>query len=63
MEKPSASIIVKAPTKDSGIATIGMTTDRTESRNRNTTILTITRASTNVRATSRIAACTKFVES
>ena len=56
-------MIVKAPTRDSGIATIGMTTDRSDPRNRNTTILTITSASTSVRATSRIAACTKFVES
>ena len=56
-------MIVKAPTSDSGIATIGMTTDRSDPRNRNTTRFTITSASTSVRTTSRIALFTKSVES
>jgi len=37
MEKPNISIIVKAPINDSGIATVGISTERSEPRNTNTT--------------------------
>ncbi len=63
IENPKISIRVKVPTSDSGIATVGIATERTEPRNRNTTKVTISSASTNVRITSLIALFTNSVES
>ena len=63
IEKPNASIIVKVPTSDSGMATVGISTERSEPRNTNTTRVTMTSASTSVRTTSWIELFTKSVES
>ncbi len=63
MEKPSASMMPKVPTSDSGIATMGMRTERGEPRKAKITIMTITSASTSVAATSWMELFTKSVES
>ena len=63
MEKPNISIIVKVPIIDSGMAMIGISTDRGEPRNANTTRVTINTASTSVVTTSRIELFTNAVES
>ncbi len=63
MEKPSASMITKAPTSDSGIATTGISTERGEPRKANTTMVTISSASNRVLSTSEMALFTNFVES
>ena len=55
IEKPKASIIVKVPTRDRGIAITGIATERSDPRNRNTTTVTITTACTRVRITSLMA--------
>ena len=55
MVKPIASMRKQAPTSDSGIATIGMMTERTEPRKRKMTTTTMTSASTSVLMTSSIA--------
>ena len=62
IEKPSASSTMKVPTSDSGMATVGISDERSEPRNRNTTTVTITSASTRVRITSLIALFTNSVE-
>ncbi len=62
-EKPSASMIANVPMSDSGIATIGMTTERGEPRNMKMTSITITSASMSVVATSWIELFTNTVES
>ena len=49
MEKPNISIMVKVPISDSGMAMTGISTDRGEPRNTNTTRVTISTASTSVR--------------
>ena len=53
--KPIASMRKQAPTSESGMATIGMMTERTEPRKRKMTTITITSASTSVCMTSLIA--------
>ena len=63
IEKPKISIMVKVPTSDKGMATVGITTERTEPRNAKTTRITITSASSSVRMTSLIALFTNSVES
>ena len=63
IEKPSASIMMKAPISDSGMATIGMITLLSEPRNANTTSITISSVSVMVDWTSAIAAVTNFEES
>ena len=55
--------MVKVPISDSGIAIIGISTERGEPRNTNTTSVTISSASTSVRITSWIELLTKSVES
>ncbi len=59
MEKPNAAIIVKVPISDSGMAMTGISTERGEPRNRNTTTVTIISAWTRVLITSLIALFTK----
>ena len=54
---------MNVPTSESGMATVGMTAERTEPRNKNTTTVTIARASARLRMTSSIALCTNSVES
>ena len=61
--KPAASIRKTAPTSEIGIATIGISTDRNEPRNRKMTTMTISAASTMVVITSSIDACTETVAS
>ena len=63
IEKPKASIIMKVPISDSGIAIAGITTERSEPRKTNTTRITISTASTSLRITSWIELFTKSVES
>ena len=63
MEKPKTSIIAKAPTSESGMATTGITTERGEPRKANTTRVTISTASTRVVTTSWIELFTNSVES
>ena len=63
MEKPNAAIIVKVPISDSGMAMTGISTERGEPRNRNTTTVTISSASIRVLTTSWIELFTKVVES
>ena len=55
MVKPISSIRNSAPTSDSGTVTAGMTTLRSEPRNRKITTITITTASMIVLTTSLIA--------
>ena len=45
IEKPSANIMLKVPTSDSGIAITGISTERHDPRKRNTTTVTIASAS------------------
>ena len=54
---------MSVPTSDSGMATVGMSDERTEPRNRNTTTVTMASASTRLRITSWIALFTNSVES
>ena len=61
--KPSASINVPAPMIESGMVTIGITTERIEPRNRKMTMMTISTASASVITTSSIDAWMKRVES
>ena len=61
--KPKANIIMKVPISDTGIAIAGITTERNEPRNRKTTKITMTIASTRLRTTSRIELFTKSVKS
>ena len=63
MEKPNNSMMVKVPINDSGMATTGISTERGDPRNANTTNVTISTAMTSVRTTSWIALLTKAVES
>ena len=63
MEKPNSAISEKVPISDSGIAMTGISTERGEPRNRNTTAVTISSASIRVRTTSSIELFTKVVES
>jgi methyl coenzyme M reductase subunit C len=63
MEKPKAAIIVKVPINDSGMAMVGIRTERTDPRKTKTTSVTMTSASTRVRMTSSIALFTNSVES
>ena len=63
MVKPNISIIVKVPISDSGMAMIGISTERGEPRKTNTTRVTISTASTSERITSLIELETKSVES
>ena len=63
IEKPSASMTVKVPTMDSGMATSGMIRERNEPRNTNTTTVTIRTASIRVLITSWIDEFTNLVES
>ena len=56
-------MIVKVPTSESGIATVGMSTERTEPRNAKTTSVTMMSASASVQMTSSIALFTNLVES
>ncbi len=58
IENPSTSIIMKAPIRDSGMATMGINTLRSEPRNANTTSITITRVCMMVLSTSLIAVLT-----
>ena len=43
---------MKVPTSDSGMATVGMSEERTEPRNRNTTTVTMANASIRLSTTS-----------
>ena len=54
---------MSVPTSDSGMAIVGMSDERTEPRNKNTTTVTINSASARLRITSLIALCTNSVES
>jgi hypothetical protein len=63
MEKPKAAIMVKVPMSDSGMATVGISTERSEPRKMNTTAVTMSSASKSVRITSLIELFTKAVES
>ena len=63
MLKPSASIIVQTPIKDSGIVTTGMMTERSEARNRKITTMTMSTASPSVCSTSSIDDWMNLVES
>ena len=63
IEKPNISIIVKAPINDSGIATVGINTERIEPRKTNTTKVTMASASNRLQTTSRIELLTKEVAS
>ena len=62
MENPSASMKARVPTRDSGMATVGMIDERIEPRNRNTTTVTIAKASARLRITSLMALCTNSVK-
>ena len=53
--KPATSIRKTAPTSEIGIATTGMSTERTEPRNRKITTITISSVSVSVVSTSSIA--------
>ena len=55
MVKPITSMRKHAPTRESGIATSGMMTERAEPRNRKITTITMASASTRVVTTSSIA--------
>ena len=55
--------MMKVPISDSGMATVGISEERTEPRNRNTTRVTMAKASTRLQMTSWIAAFTNSVES
>ena len=63
IENPSISMMPKVPTSDSGMATMGIKTERGEPKNAKITTMTMTSASTSVVATSRIELFTKSVES
>ena len=63
IEYPSANITVKVPTSDSGIATVGISTERTDPRKANTTSVTMKSAWTRVQMTSSMALFTNLVES
>ncbi len=54
---------MNVPISDSGMATVGITDERSEPRNRNTTTVTISSASTRLRMTSWIELFTNSVES
>ena len=56
-------MMVKVPTSDSGIAMVGISAERTEPRNANTTTVTIASASRRLRITSSMALFTNSVES
>ena len=60
---PAASIRKTAPTSEIGIATMGMSTDRNDPRNRKMTTITISSVSDNVLRTSLIASLMYAVES
>ena len=60
---PIAAIKVPAPISDSGIVTIGITTERTLPRNRKITTTTMTTAWPRLILTSSIEAWMNFVES
>ena len=53
--KPASSIRNTAPTSDTGIATTGMITERTDPRNRKITTMTMSSVSVSVPSTSSIA--------
>jgi hypothetical protein len=61
--KPATSIRNTAPTSEIGIATIGMSTDRNEPRNRKITTITMSSVSDSVRSTSPMASWMYSVES
>ncbi len=63
MENPSASMMAKVPISDSGMATIGISTERGDPRNANITTMTMISASIKVTATSWMELFTKSVES
>jgi len=60
---PKTNMMKKAPMSDSGMAIVGMTTERKEARKRKITSVTMTSASTSVWLTSRIELFTYFVAS
>ena len=60
-EKPIASMKVAAPMMDSGMVTIGISTDRKEPRNRKMTTMTMATASISVFTTSSMEAWMKRV--
>ena len=61
--KPAIDIRKTAPTSDTGIATIGISTDRNDPRNRKITTMTMSSVSVSVRITSPIASLMYSVES
>ena len=60
-EKPIASMKLAAPMMDSGMVTIGISTDRKEPRNRKMTTMTMATASSSVFTTSSMEAWMKRV--
>ena len=52
MENPSASMMASVPTKESGMATTGMSTERGDPKKAKMTHITMIRASISVTATS-----------
>ena len=63
MENPSASMMMQVPTSDSGMVTMGISTERMEPRNRKMTPTTMSTASIRVVITSWIEARMNFEES
>ena len=63
MEKPKISIITKVPTRDSGMATMGMATERGEPRKAKITQITMASASARLLITSVIDCETKMLVS
>ena len=61
--KPATIIRNTAPTREIGIATIGMSTERNEPRNRKITTMTMSSVSVSVRSTSLMASWMYSVES